>query len=189
MVGALRAHALAGRLQTDELEERIAGALGARTRGELAALTADLPPSAVAARRREVSPLPPIVVRGWGLRPFHQTHLLRAGRPVAFTEAVQHVVPLLFAAGYDLVSRDEPAALVFEASSRPAWVPLVCVFAFPVGLLALAARTRHRIILTFDQREDGTLMTVQGEAGRAVRKAFAALREQAGDGSGAQSLP
>ena len=39
----LRGHAAAGRLDADELDERVGAALTARTRGELAALTADLP--------------------------------------------------------------------------------------------------------------------------------------------------
>jgi hypothetical protein len=39
----LRAHAIAGRLDTDELEERLQGAYQARTTGELRALRRDLP--------------------------------------------------------------------------------------------------------------------------------------------------
>lgn len=52
----LRAHAVAGRLSTDELEERLEGAYAARTTGELDALRRDLPATpeslAVAARER-----------------------------------------------------------------------------------------------------------------------------------------
>jgi Domain of unknown function (DUF1707)/2TM domain len=44
VIGDLRAHAGEGRLTVDELDERIGRADGARTRRELAALTADLPP-------------------------------------------------------------------------------------------------------------------------------------------------
>lgn len=40
---ALQRHAVAGRLDFDELSDRCASAYRARTRGELAALTADLP--------------------------------------------------------------------------------------------------------------------------------------------------
>jgi hypothetical protein len=43
VVEALRRHAADGRLEVAELEERIASALGARTREELDGLTADLP--------------------------------------------------------------------------------------------------------------------------------------------------
>lgn len=41
---ALREHAAAGRLEVEELEERLSLAYAAHTRGELAALRADLPP-------------------------------------------------------------------------------------------------------------------------------------------------
>jgi hypothetical protein len=41
--GTLRDHAVAGRLTTDELDERAGRALAARTVGELDALVADLP--------------------------------------------------------------------------------------------------------------------------------------------------
>jgi hypothetical protein len=43
MVERLRTHAGEGRLELDELEERVELALRARTRGELAALVRDLP--------------------------------------------------------------------------------------------------------------------------------------------------
>jgi hypothetical protein len=51
----LRDHAVAGRLDTDELEERLQGAYAARTTGELAALRRDLPatPEQLALAHRE----------------------------------------------------------------------------------------------------------------------------------------
>ncbi|HEY6775995.1 MAG TPA: DUF1707 domain-containing protein [Thermoleophilaceae bacterium] len=56
-VDELRAHAADGRLTVEELEERVQRALAARTLGELADLTRDLPnresaPPRTAARRR-----------------------------------------------------------------------------------------------------------------------------------------
>ena len=45
LVDELREHALAGRLTSEELEERIGGAYSASTRGDLDALRADLPVS------------------------------------------------------------------------------------------------------------------------------------------------
>ena len=56
VISDLRAHAADGRLSVDELDERIATALAARTRAELAGLLADLPrrPRPVADQRREV---------------------------------------------------------------------------------------------------------------------------------------
>ena len=45
-VGALREHAAAGRLDVDELEQRVGAAYGARTNGDLVALLRDLPAAA-----------------------------------------------------------------------------------------------------------------------------------------------
>lgn len=45
LIDELRDHALAGRITSDELEERVGGAYSATTRGELDALRADLPVS------------------------------------------------------------------------------------------------------------------------------------------------
>ena len=53
IVDQLRDHAAAGRLATEELEERIDGALMARTNGELDALLTDLP--AMPDRKRAVA--------------------------------------------------------------------------------------------------------------------------------------
>ena len=44
-VTVLREHGAAGRLDVEELEERVAGAYAARTHGELDALLSDLPPA------------------------------------------------------------------------------------------------------------------------------------------------
>jgi hypothetical protein len=56
-VEVLRTHAGDGRLDAEELEERIGRALGARTRADLAAIVADLPraprPTAATARHRK----------------------------------------------------------------------------------------------------------------------------------------
>ncbi len=57
MVAELREHALAGRLSSEEMEERIGSAYRAMTRGDLDALRADLPVSstsvALALRKRK----------------------------------------------------------------------------------------------------------------------------------------
>ena len=52
VVEQLRDHAAAGRLEADELEERVGAALGARTRGELAAPLSELPRLPRRRRRR-----------------------------------------------------------------------------------------------------------------------------------------
>jgi Domain of unknown function (DUF1707) len=60
----LRDHAAAGRLDPDELDERLTRALAARTREELVPLTADLP-ATVATRppreRRSLPAIPPLI--------------------------------------------------------------------------------------------------------------------------------
>ena len=58
LVNTLRDHAAAGRLTTDELEDRTAAAYTATTRGELVALRRDLPEAAPPIAR----PVPPEVV-------------------------------------------------------------------------------------------------------------------------------
>jgi hypothetical protein len=63
----LRDHAAEGRLDVDELDERLRQAYAARTRGHLEVLTADLPPAAPAAPARRAAP-PAERERAWGLR-------------------------------------------------------------------------------------------------------------------------
>ena len=58
-VGLLSEHAAEGRLGVEELEARVDAALAARTRGELAALTGDLPASGGGDRRP--APRSPVV--------------------------------------------------------------------------------------------------------------------------------
>jgi hypothetical protein len=50
LIDELREHAVAGRLTSEELEERIGGACHAATRGELDALRADLPVSSASVK-------------------------------------------------------------------------------------------------------------------------------------------
>jgi hypothetical protein len=56
----LRDHAAAGRLDPDELDERLTRALAARTQEELVPLTADLP-GPVEPPRRELPAIPPVI--------------------------------------------------------------------------------------------------------------------------------
>jgi Domain of unknown function (DUF1707) len=57
---ALRTHAAAGRLDADELEERLGRAFAARTRAELEPLVADLP-APTPRPRREIPRIPPVI--------------------------------------------------------------------------------------------------------------------------------
>jgi Domain of unknown function (DUF1707) len=60
VVDQLRAHAAAGRLEPDELEERIGGAYGARYGNDLEAVLADLPAERrLRPERRHVRPAAP----------------------------------------------------------------------------------------------------------------------------------
>ena len=57
---ALRRHAAAGRLDPDELDERLGRALTARTRAELEPLVADLP-APTPRPRRQIPRIPPVL--------------------------------------------------------------------------------------------------------------------------------
>lgn len=75
-VVALRHHAAAGRLTVEELDERSAAAFAARTVGDLAALTTDLPAAAPAAPAAAPAParaVAPPQARGLGIRPSRST--------------------------------------------------------------------------------------------------------------------
>ena len=64
VVDALREHAAAGRLDTDELDERLGAAYGARLRADLLPLLADLPapaPPRPQARRRSLPNAAPVI--------------------------------------------------------------------------------------------------------------------------------
>jgi Domain of unknown function (DUF1707) len=68
-VERLRSAGADGRLATDELEQRVSGALGARTRGDLDALLADLPASRL--------PAGPEAARGLVIPPDDRELMLR----------------------------------------------------------------------------------------------------------------
>jgi hypothetical protein len=176
---ALRAHCAAGRLEVGELEERLAATLSARTLGELGDLVADLPRGRSPARPRRTVTVPTSspAKREWpGLRRFHQRHVFEIDRKVAFRKMIEHIVPAMVQAGYDVVGRSEPELVVFERGERPTWVPLVCIFLFPIGLVALSVRDKHRVVISlYELQPYGTQLVVQGTATRAVRKAFANL--------------
>lgn len=172
----LRAQCAAGRLDVSELEERLSAALAARTLGELDRLLADFPTgrSAAGAPARERGL--PHTVGLPGLRRFHYVDVFDRDRRTTFAHALEHIVPSMVRVGYDVVARDEPRMLVFEIRERPAWVPLVCIIGFPIGLIALAYKDTQRIVVTFDEIDpDRTRITSAGTARRPVRKAFAQL--------------
>ena len=178
-VERLSLHCARGRLTLEEFEWRVTEAYAARTVAQLDALLADLPSerdrdratSGNAAKAEAVSVGLP------GLRPFTARAELGAGPGKVEAAALQTIAPALNRYGYELRQRS-PATLVFERRGRPGWVPFVAVFLFPFGLAALAVYETQRIVISIDELEGGgTALTAYGTAPRAVRKAFAELRD------------
>jgi hypothetical protein len=148
---ALRAHCAAGRLQVEELEQRLAAALSAHTVGELERLVQDLP------RERPAPALAPRAASGKvrpglpGLRSFRQPHEFSAAPERSFRQALEHILPVMVAEGFNVISRVEQELLVFE-------------------------RRDERVILSFNRSAaGGTRLVVQGRARWRVRKVFAKL--------------
>lgn len=173
---ALQAHCAAGRLQVDELEQRLSAALAARTLGELDLLLVDLPGGREPPRVAAAEPARAVKLGPPGPRAFHQRHELPVERDRAFRDALQRILPAMIADGYSVADRRDGELIVFERNSRPAWVWVVCVVLFPIGLLALIVNDRQRVVVTFGDAGDGrTAMSVQGTARRDTRRAFAEL--------------
>ena len=166
----LRDHALAGRLTVDELDERSEHAFAARTVGQLAELTADLPAAA-----RTPAAAPPVDPGGLGRRPFTYTFEYSVAPDVAMDAALRSMAPALARGGYALVGR-ESRRLVFEYAYRPGWVALPVIL-FPIpGVLALLIKEHDRVMVDLEESgSGGTRLVVSGVAPRRVRRAFAEL--------------
>ncbi len=173
----LRVHHLDGRLDDGELEERLERTYAARTIADLGAVLVDLPERG---RRGIVpaapAPAPPAKPGGFGLLPFTFVHDLPASPEEAYAAALDAIGTAMVAFGYAVVERREGEVIVFAQQERPGWVPVVCVAAFPVGLLALTVkRTTHVRLEVLPRPGGGSRLRVSGEARRAVRKAFSTL--------------
>jgi hypothetical protein len=152
----LRRHCAAGRLSLEEFDERVEAAYRAITRKELLAVTADLPVEdlpeegeAEAAPRSE-----PRRVFWPGVAPFREERHLRASCSSAFDSAQREMVPRMGMQGFHVVEEIWPRRLRFVRGS---------------GLV---------ITVMFHPAADGgTIVTAFGHAPRAVRKAFATLRD------------
>jgi Domain of unknown function (DUF1707) len=173
-VDALRAHALAGRLTSDELEERVEKAYAAKMLSELAALQVDLPRLAVRPHRPPDRP----PRRPWipGRLAFTSRWHSPADAKVTMRELMTFVVPPMERWGYDLTQRWD-GRLRFERETRPIWTILVAVLLFPFGLLALLYKDRERITIDLDEDENGTTLVASGIAPLPVRRAFAELED------------
>ncbi len=146
----LRAAHLEGRLETDELEDRVARAHAARTRDELDAVEADLPE-----RRPDLSTTSG--VPWWpGRRPFAERKLLENPPDECRRNALAFIVPALERTGYQLTKEAED----------------VLVFADRRGLAPGGDRITVRFLPAPDRR---TLVLAHGTAPLNVRRAFAKL--------------
>jgi hypothetical protein len=144
----LRAALLEGRLDADELEARVARAQAARTRGELRAVEADLPP-------RPAAPLQTTTGVPWwpGRRPFNERKLLDAPVAEVREAMLAFLVPPLEGRGYVLVD-ERPDRLLF-ATGGP-------------GPDRITVRLR-------DAGDGRTLVHAHGIAPLAIRRTFARL--------------
>jgi hypothetical protein len=173
-VAELRVHHHAGRLDDDELEERVATAYGAKTVGPLYDVLGDLPVVQIGA----VAPIVPHVVdeRGYGVRAFHQEHELPTDPRTTWEEAISTILPGLMSVGYFVVERSAERGIVLAIEERPWWTWALAVGFFPFGLAALWIKDQERVSLRIEPRRGGgTRLVVHGRARRRVRRTFATL--------------
>lgn len=171
----LRKHCVEGRITLEELEERLEGVMAAATVADLSGFISDLPP--LAARRNSATgtAAAPAKAGPVGVFPFSHRVVVPASPEETNWEVVSKLAPRLADYGYQLATQS-PAGLVFECRSRPPWTILVAIFAFPLGLFALAVRRNERIVISLEPHPaGGTAMIVRGNAPRRVRKAFLSL--------------
>jgi hypothetical protein len=165
---------MAGRLTSEELEERVEKAYAAKMLSELAELQVDLPRLAVRAHppdeRRRPRPMVP------GRLGFTCRWHSPAGAKLTMRELMTFVVPPMERWGYDLTQRWD-GRLRFERETRPIWTFFVAVLLFPFGLLALLYKDRERITIDLDEDEHGTHLVASGVAPLPVRRAFAELED------------
>ena len=165
VVAALREHFFAGRLDVEEFTERVEQAYAARTAGELEAVESELPVALGSASSRRKPWLFPgntsFAVRIHSLKP----------PALAVDEVLGAFVTRLTGVGF--VPREEsPTKRVFERSERPTWTVVAAVLLFPLGLLALAHRSRSQVVVAASSVEHGlTAVDVFGTAPLAVRRA------------------
>jgi hypothetical protein len=134
----------------DELDERLEVVYSASTREELARATVDLPPG------EDFSPPGRLNRRFFwpGVVAFHEERHLNAPCQASYTAALKEVVPRMGTQGFHIVEELWPRRLRFLSDS---------------GLF---------ITVMFHSASDGgTDVSAFGHAPRAVRKAFATLRD------------
>jgi hypothetical protein len=176
-VEALRQAAGEGRLTMEELDERVALAYAARTRGDVLQLLDDVlePPDDVLVPAAP-APAPPRRLPWFpGREPFAERWTFDVAPAAAVAEFLDAAAPPLHAFGYDLVDRRRDR-LVFARSRRPGWTIAVAVLLFPVGLVTLVHTVNDIITVDFVRERGRTLGYAQGTAPLPVRRAFAQLQ-------------
>ena len=149
----LRAAHLEGRLDVDELEDRVARAQAARTRADLQAVEDDLPSRPHAGIDTTDG------VPWWpGRRPFNERKLLDTPLAEVRESALAFIVPSLERYGY-VLSKEEAEVLTF-ALKRPG----------SIGADRITVRLR-------DTGDGRTLVIAHGTAPLRVRRAFATLTD------------
>jgi hypothetical protein len=146
----LRDHCAVGRIAIEELDSRLEAVYRATTRDELRGATVDLPPGREGASARRPTPR-----FFWpGVVAFHEERHLADPCPTTYSAALREIVPRMGMQGYHIVEELWPRRLRFQSDS---------------GLF---------ITVMFHAASDGgTDLSAFGHAPRAVRKAFATLRD------------
>lgn len=181
-VAALQRHHDAGRLDPEELEERVGTVLASRTLAEIDAAFPDLPTEVptsapVGTTGGAIVPVGSPRVGLPGKRPFTYAAVVPGERERVAARFLQHVGPALRAAGYT-ASPPTADGFVFVATRIPRWAIAATVFVPVPGVLALVFAERERIEVRVDLEDAGpgrTRMTVHGAAPRGLRRAFAQL--------------
>jgi Domain of unknown function (DUF1707) len=168
----LRQHLLAGRLVTEEFEQRIERAYAARTVDELRVLTRDLPGTGV---RSTGEPTRRLLLPG--NRPFAVRFEADESPSVVVSEAMRTIGPDLMAARYRM-ERSEPTRLVLRREQYPFSAVAAAILIPFLGLIALLAggREASEIVISANELERGrTIVDVFGVASLRVRRAMLEL--------------
>jgi hypothetical protein len=147
----LRDHWSVGRLTLEELDERLTEVYAATTRGDLELVTRDLPePDPGGLARSE-----PTHRFFWpGVGAFHEERSLSSSPGEAYAMALRHIVPRMGLQGFHVTDDVNRRRLRF--TNHSGLIVTVMLFPAPGG---------------------GTTVSAFGHANRAIRKAFANLRD------------
>ena len=171
-VAMLRRHHDAGRLDHDDLEERVEAVHRARTYGDLDRLFFDLPAlggsaAPVPAVLAPTEALPPVRVSGG--RPFRHDGVVDLGPEEAAEALLDELRPSL-SSGSMVVVTAHAGRVVLAGRRVPYWTWPVALVTFPIGLAAFLARTEERVTIELEPTHDGrTRVAAYGIGPKAVR--------------------